>query len=69
MSLFRNIFIKYKIHSKSGYPLSSVFVLTDGNRGRFNGCFAGMLMHKTGVRGYVIVILLGEGGACSRHTV
>jgi hypothetical protein len=45
-TLFRNFFIKYKIHSKSVYPLSSVFVLTDGHRGRFNVRFAGMLMTK-----------------------
>jgi len=69
MTLFRNIFIKYKIHSESVYPLSSVFVLTDGHRGRFNVRFAGMLMNKTGVRGYVIVIVIGGRGTCSRHTV
>jgi serine/threonine protein phosphatase PrpC len=68
MTRFRNVFIKYKTQSKSVYPLSSVFVLTDGHGGRFNGRFAGMLMHKTGVRGYVIVMVVGRR-ACSRHTV
>jgi len=39
-----------------------VFVLTDGHRERFNGRSAGMQIHRTGVRGYVIVIVVGGWG-------
>jgi len=59
MTLFCNIFMKYKT---SVHPLSSVFMLTDGHKGRYNGRFAGMLMHKTGVCGCVIVIVVVRGG-------
>jgi len=60
------------INIRSVHPMSSMFMLTDGHRGRYNDRFAGMQMHKTGVCGYVIVIVVvgvRVGGVFPTHGV